>query len=33
MSEQILWFASRGSGIVSLVLSSAVVEPWWSSAS
>lgn len=25
MSEQILWFASRGSGIVSLVLSSAVV--------
>ena len=25
MSDQILWFASRGSGIVSLVLSSAVV--------
>jgi len=25
MSEQVLWFASRGSGIVSLVLSSAVV--------
>ena len=25
MSDQILWFASRGSGIVSLVLSTAVV--------
>ena len=25
MSDQILWFASRGSGVVSLVLSTAVV--------